>query len=165
MQSHEILREVFKGSSPKQIAAELGVSLSMVYKWAESPEGEGSGATNPLDRIHAMIRVTGDRRLVQWLCEKAGGFFIQNPKEKHPHPEFLIPATNGIVQEFADLLSVIAVAAADNHISKQESKDIRRRWEELKSVTECFVRCCEEGNFSKLRDTMPKAAEASGAPA
>ncbi len=155
MQSHEMLREVFKGSSPKLIAAELGISLSMVYKWAESQEGEGSGATNPLDRILTIIRVTGDRRLVQWICEKAGGFFIQNPKETHPHPEYLIPATNSIVQEFADLLSVIAVAAADNHISKQESKDIRRRWEDLKSVTECFVKCCEEGNFSRLKDQVP----------
>jgi hypothetical protein len=159
MQSHELLRDVFKDSSPKQIAAELGVSLSMVYKWAESMEGEGSGATNPLDRIHAMIRVTGDKRLVQWISEKAGGFFIQNPKETHPHPEFLIPATNSIVQEFADLLSVIAVAAADNHISTGESETIRKRWEDLKSVTECFVRCCEEGNFSKLKEQSAKIME------
>ncbi len=158
MQSHEMLREVFKGSSPKQIAAELGISLSMVYKWAESQEGEGSGATNPLDRIHSIIRTTNDPRLVQWICEKAGGFFIQNPKHKHPHPEYLLPATNSIVQEFADLLSVIAVAAADNHISKQEAKDIRRRWEDLKSVTECFVECCEEGNFSRLKESPPTLA-------
>lgn len=158
MQSHELLREVFKESSPKLIAGELGVSLSMVYKWAESQEGEGSGATNPLDRIHAMIRVTADHRIVQWLCEKAGGFFIQNPKSKHPHPEYLIPATNSIVQEFADLLAVIAVAASDNHISKQEAKDIRRRWEDLKSVTECFVKCCEDGNFSRLKEQAPTLA-------
>jgi predicted transcriptional regulator len=151
MKSHEVLRDVFKESSPKLIAAELGVSLSMVYKWAESQDGEGSGATNPLDRIHAIIRVTEDERLVQWIAEKAGGFFIQNPEQKHPHPDYLIPATNSIVQEFADLLSVVAVAAADNYISQDESATIRRRWEDLKSVTECFVQCCEEGNFSKLK--------------
>lgn len=158
MQSHEMLREVFKGSSPKLIAAELGVSLSMVYKWAETQEGEGSGATNPLDRIHTIIRTTNDPRIVQWICEKAGGFFIHNPKSRHPHPDYLIPATNSIVQEFADLLSVIAIAAADNHISKQEAKDIRRRWEDLKSVTECFVKCCEEGNFSRLKENPPALA-------
>lgn len=156
MHSHELLRDVFKASSPKLIADELNVSLSMVYKWAETREGEGSGATNPLDRIHAMIRVTNDRRLVQWICEKAGGFFIQNPKETHPHPDFLIPATNAIVQEFADLLAVIAVAAADNHICTKEAGEIRRRWEDLKSVTECFVRCCEEGNFTELRKHPPE---------
>jgi hypothetical protein len=63
----------------------------------------------------------------------------------------LLHATNQIVQEFADLLQVIAAAAADNQITAAESKQIRARWEELKSVTEGFVACCEEGNFSQLK--------------
>ena len=45
----------------------------------------------------------------------------------------------------------IATAAADNEISKTESKTIRARWEELKSVTEGFVHCCEHGNFGALK--------------
>lgn len=151
MQSHELLREVFSKTSVKQVSSDLGLSLSMVYKWAESDEGSGSGATNPLDRIETLVRSTGDTRIVQWICERAGGFFIKNPKSHWPHPHFLIPATNRVVQEFADLLSVVAAAAADNQISKEESGRIRRRWEDLKSATECFVRCCEEGNFSQLR--------------
>lgn len=151
MQSHEILREVIHKGNPKQIAAEMGLSLSLIYKWAESSEPMGSGAANPLDRVETLIRCTGDLRLVQWICERAGGFFIKNPQGNWPHPHFLIPATNQIVQEFADLLAVIATAAVDNSISKQESKDIRARWEELKSVTEGFVRCCEEGNFDPLK--------------
>jgi hypothetical protein len=28
--------------------------------------------------------------------------------------------------------------------------DCRARWEELKTVTEGFVACCEEGNFGAL---------------
>jgi len=156
MQSHEVLREVLQETNPKLVAAELGLSLSMIYKWAEPPVGDaGSGTANPLDRIDALIRSTNDARIVHWICERAGGFFIRNPKAQWPHPLHLIPATNQIVQEFADLLSVIAVAAADNSITKQESKSIRARWEELKSVTEGFVRCCEEGNFSQLRETVP----------
>ena len=52
MNSHEILREVFQECSPKQVAADLGLSLSMIYKWAEPPDvAAGSGSTNPLDRI------------------------------------------------------------------------------------------------------------------
>lgn len=151
MQSHELLREVLQKTSAKQVAADLNLSLSMIYKWAEPDEGDGSGSVNPLDRIEQLLASTKDRRLVQWICERAGGFFILNPKKSNPHPDYLIPATNAIVQEFADLLAVIASAAADNEISGPEAKKIRARWEELKSVTECFVACCEEGNFSVLK--------------
>lgn len=160
MQSHELLREVFQKCSPKQVAAELGLSLSMIYKWAEPPdEAAGSGAANPLDRIEALHRCTGDTRVVQWICQRAGGFFIKNPKTTHPHPAFLIPATNEIVQEFADLLAVIATAASDNQITRDEAKKIRARWEELKTVTEGFVCCCEEGNFGRLREAAAPAAK------
>jgi hypothetical protein len=155
MQSHELLREVIQKTSAKQVSADLNLSLSMIYKWAEPDDGDGSGAVNPLDRIEQMIRSTNDRRLVQWICERAGGFFILNPRTNKPHPDYLIPATNEIVQEFADLLAVIAAAAADNQITSKEAKNIRARWEELKSVTEGFVACCEEGNFSALRDKQP----------
>lgn len=154
MHSHELLREVFKETSPKLVAADLSLSLSLIYKWAEPPDEQaGSGATNPLDRLEKLIQTTNDLRLAQWICERAGGFFIHNPKTHNPHPDFLIPATNEIVQEFADLLAVIAKAAADNEISKGESQNIRARWEELKSVTETFVHCCEEGNFQAIKDS------------
>lgn len=153
MQSHEVLREVIQKGNAKEIAAEMGLSLSLIYKWAEPAEA-GSGAANPLDRIEALVRCTNDPRIVHWICERAGGFFIKNPKSNWPHPHLLIPATNQIVQEFADLLSVIATAAFDNSITKQEAKSIRARWEELKSVTEGFVHCCEEGNFSPLKKEL-----------
>jgi hypothetical protein len=153
MQSHELLREVFQQCSPKQVSSELGLSLSMIYKWAEPADTTaGSGSTNPLDRIDALLKCTQDRRLVQWICQRAGGFFILNPKTNKPHPSYLIPATNEIVQEFADLLAVIATAAADNQITQKEANEIRARWEELKSVTESFVACCEEGNFLPLKE-------------
>lgn len=164
MQSHELLHEVFQNCSPKQIAADLNLSLSLIYKWAEPSEETGSGTTNPLDRIEALVRCTNDPRLVQWICERAGGFFIKNPKAHWPHPHFLIPATNRIVQEFADLLSVIATAAGDNHISKTEAKSIRARWEDLKSVTEGFVHCCEEGNFTPLRENRENLDRLSAHP-
>ena len=44
-----------------------------------------------------------------------------------------------------------AAAAADNQITAAESKQIRARWEELKSVTEGFVACCEKGNFNQMK--------------
>ena len=131
MQSHELLREIFQKCSPKEVAAALGLSVSMIYKWAEPPETDaGSGTSNPLDRIEALIRCSNDPRLVQWICQQAGGFFIKNPRNQRAHPDYLIPATNEIIQEFADLLAVIATAAADNHITGKEASTIRERWEE-----------------------------------
>jgi hypothetical protein len=159
MQSHELLREVFQKASAKQAASDLGLSLSMIYKWAEpSEQPAGSGAANPLDRIEALLRCTGDLRIVQWICQRAGGFFIKNPKHECSHSEYLIPATNQIVQEFADLLAVIATAASDNKITAPEAENIRARWEELKSVTESFVYCCELGNFGLLKSKHQTAA-------
>lgn len=156
MQSHELLREVFEKATPKKVSADIGLSTSVIYKWAEAPRHEaGSGIDNPLDRIEALIQSTGDQRLVQWICERAGGFFIQNPKHA-PHPHFLIPATNQIVQEFADLLHVIATATADEKITTAEAKQIRARWEELKSVTEGFVEGCEEGDFGPMKKVAAK---------
>ena len=161
MQSYQLLHEVFEKKSAKHVAADLGLSLSMVYKWAQPPgAAAGSGTGNPLDRIEALLASTGDRRLVQWICQRAGGFFILNPRNT-PHPHCLIPAANQIVQEFADLLHAIAIGTADDEITPSETKQIRARWEELKSVTEGFVACCEEGNFSHIRNHAAKQTTAA----
>jgi hypothetical protein len=163
MESHELLRDVFEKKTAKEVSADLELSTSMVYKWAQPRAGEGSGIENPLDRVESLYQSTGDVRLIQWLCQRAGGFFISNPHNL-PHPHFLIPATNQIVQEFADLLQVIAAAAADNQITSAEAKQIRARWEELKSVTEGFVACCEEGNFGPMKkETDKRGATAASA--
>jgi hypothetical protein len=53
---------------------------------------------------------------------------------------------------------VIAAAATDNTITQREAKDIRGRWEELKSVTEGFVRCCEAGNFGPVQQHLATRA-------
>ena len=149
MKSHELLREVFQAHNPKQIAEGMGLSVSMVYKWAEAP-AEGSGAANPLDRMAGLVDATGDVRIVEWLCRRVDGFFIKNPKVGRMKSYAVVPATNRVVEEFAEMLSVIANAAVDNDISREDAARIRSRWEDLKSVTESFVRSCEEGNFQAI---------------
>ena len=147
MESHEVMKEVLKKTSAKQIAADMGLSLSLIYKWAELPEDDsGSGTGSPLDRVGQLIRITQDARVAQWVCEQAGGFYIRNPNNLPPNQP-LIPLTNGIVQEFADMLATIAISSADSVITKDEAKKIRARWEELKTVTEGFVRAAEQGNY------------------
>jgi hypothetical protein len=150
---------VLKSTSAKQISSDLNLSLSLIYKWAETPDPEAlSQSYNPLDRVDQLFQSTRDLRLIHWICERSGGFFIRNPKTTHSHPDYLIPATNQIVQEFADLLAVVASAAADNAVTAPEAKKIRARWEQLKTVTETFVHCCESGNFSELKE-VPQATK------
>ena len=152
MQSHEVMREVLKKTSAKQIAAEMGLSLSWIYKWAEPPEDDsGSGTGSPLDRVGHLIRITRDARLAQWVAEQAGGFYIRNPQDL-PVGQPLIPVTNDIVQEFADMLATIAISSADSVITRDEAKKIRARWEELKSVTEGFVKAAESGNYGAIKE-------------
>ena len=147
MHSHEVMKDVLKRTSAKQIATDLGLSLSLIYKWAEPPEDDsGSGASSPLDRVGQLVRSTKDARIAQWVCEQAGGFYIRNPND-FPQGGPLIPITNDIVQEFADMLATIATSASDNAITKEEARKIRARWEELKSVTEGFVKAAEAGTF------------------
>src|SRR3984957_13884809 len=79
MESHELLREIFEKKAPKEVSADLELSTSMIYKWAQPSTDAGPGIENPLDRVEALYQSTGDHRLVQWLCQRAGGFFIFNP--------------------------------------------------------------------------------------
>ena len=105
-----------------------------------------------MDRMAGLVDATGDVRIVEWLCSRVDGFFIKNPKAKGMKSYAVVPATNRVVQEFAEMLSVIANAAVDNDISRVEADRIRLRWEDLKSVTEGFVRACEEGNFQTIHE-------------
>ncbi|MDB4328286.1 helix-turn-helix domain containing protein, partial [Akkermansiaceae bacterium] len=100
MESYEIFKEAFKKSSPKEIASELGVSLSLVYKWAQEQSDSGSGSRNPLDRVLEIIKLTDEPRIVEWLCERSGGYFVRNPESSCERGFEVLPATNEIVSQF-----------------------------------------------------------------
>ncbi|MGJ8725981.1 MAG: phage regulatory CII family protein [Roseibacillus sp.] len=152
MESHEVLKEAFEETSPKAVAAELGVSLSLVYKWAQEQSSTGSGSRNPLDRILEIVRLTEDPRIVEWICAQSGGYFVRNPDSACEKGFEYLPATNEIVSQFSVLLTRISQAALDNSIDGDESEDIRMHWDKLKCYAEGFVRCCEEGDFEKVKD-------------
>ncbi|MGC4014052.1 MAG: hypothetical protein QM755_05965 [Luteolibacter sp.] len=149
MESHEVLRQAFQKTSPKAVASELGISLSLVYKWAEKQSEDGSGSRNPLDRLLKVIELSGDERIIHWLCQQVGGYFVQNPDGKHFN-KGILPATQEIIGQFSELLSRISTAAIDHSITSEEASDIREGWDKLKSYTESFVRCCEKGDFEQM---------------
>jgi hypothetical protein len=78
MKSHEVLRLLVKKYGAKTIAAALGRSPSLIRKWTRPPFPAGTGARNELDRWARLLHVTGyDVRLLDWLCELAGGRFAR----------------------------------------------------------------------------------------
>jgi hypothetical protein len=155
MESHEVIRNALAKAHVKEVADNMGLSLSMVYKWAERSESrKGSGSANPLDRVHDLYENTGDDHLLQWLCNKADGYFVKNPPNTKRSGREVMPVTQEIVQQFADLLAAISHAASDNSICASESEHIRHEWDELKRITERFVKWCEQGDFVHLAEDL-----------
>lgn len=152
VESHEILRDALEQVSPKEVAAEMGLSLSMVYKWAQPQNEQGSGSINPLDRCAELMRLTKGTAIIQWLCAQQDGFFVRNPRNQNSKEvAAVMPAMNRIVQQFADLLEAITKAALDSSISPDEARRIRTEWDQLKMFSESFVNACEQGNFDRLK--------------
>lgn len=150
MESHDILKKAFQNCSPKEIAGELGVSLSLVYKWAQEQSESGSGSRNPLDRLLEIVRLTEEQQIIEWLCERCNGYFVRNPSTSSQQSFEVLPATNEIVSQFSNLLSRISQSAIDNSITLDEAQEIREQWDRLKGIGEGFARCCEEGDFTKM---------------
>ncbi|WP_052573752.1 phage regulatory CII family protein [Haloferula sp. BvORR071] len=158
MESHEVLRRAFSKTSPKAVAADLGISLSLVYKWAEKQSEDGSGSRNPLDRLLKIVELSGDLAVIEWLCQQTGGYFVRNPQSYCEKGYQVLPATNEIIGQFSALLQQISAAALDHTIDTKEARDIRECWDKLKSYAEGFVRCCEEGDYDQMIH-IPKPSE------
>ena len=149
MESYDILRQTLRKTSPKAVASDLGVSLSLVYKWAEKPSTDQPGTKNPLDRVLQIIELSEDDSIIHWLCQKHGGSFVKNPSTKEDPAAQLLPATHNMIGKFSHLLNEISQAASDSYVSNEEAKEIRQTWDQLKSCAESFVRSCENGTFQK----------------
>jgi len=153
MRSYEILRHVIEAVGTKQVAADLRVSSSLVYKWcAEPPEEEGddaSGARNPLDRVVSLCVSTGDRRPIGWLCGEVGGFFVEAAEvDDETVDASYIKHTQTLLAEFSDLLQILSDSIAhESRIDADEAAKIRRHWRQLQGQGEAFVRACERGHF------------------
>jgi len=152
MQSYEVLKRAADVTGVKALAATLRLSPALIYKWCqESDPGDPdtSGARNPLDRLSDIVRVTGDREVVNWLCHEAGGFFVANPAETPPDVSAeLLTNTQRLVKEFSQLLLTVTRSIEDDgEIEPAEADRIRNAWEVLKGTVESFTIACERGVY------------------
>jgi hypothetical protein len=155
VKSWEVLRDATEKVGVKALAAKLNLSAALVYKWCqESPQDEptGSGARNPLDRIKAIYEVTQDPDVINWVCNAAGGFFVQNPRVNPGAADReLLGATQRVVEQFGQMLSAISRSIEnDGLISADEAGHIRDTWEDLKMHAEKFVVACEQNLYGQL---------------
>src|SRR5512146_2541580 len=113
MKSHEVIRQAVDEPGVKAVAAALKVSPALVYKWCEPPadtdDPDQSGAKNPLDRVREMYLLTRDIRLVRWLCNEAGGFFVANPvpETRRALEENVFVETRTLLRDFSELLDAV----------------------------------------------------------
>lgn len=151
--SHEILKAAIERIGVKQLANELSLSQSIIYKWcqdaAPADDHTPSGSANPLDRIKKIYEMTGDESLVRWLCRAADGYFVKNPQKPGLSCEAdTLKNIQKLIKEFSEVLDAISESYhSGRKISLKEAKIIRREWEELKSIGEGFARACERGTF------------------
>jgi len=144
MESHEILREVFKKVGCKTVAAEMNLSLSLIHQWSRGIDGK-SAAANPLDRMAQLLEVTADRRLADWICAQQNGFFVKNPPAKKALadlPSAGLAAAKDLSQMETALLETLAQPG-----TPAPAKKLRHLWEVSKSNTEQLVRALEDGKF------------------
>ncbi len=152
MQSYEVLREAVEEVGAKALAAELRLSPALVYKWCQAfdrDDPDASGARNPLDRLADIVRLTGSRNVVNWLCHEAHGFFVSNPQMTAADVETeLLVNTQKLVREFSRLLTTVTRSIEDDgRIEPTEADRIRRCWERLKCSAEAFTVACEQGMY------------------
>ena len=154
MKSYDVIRQAVDEPGVKAVAAALKVSPALVYKWCEAPaekeDPEQSGAKNPLDRVREMYELTKDIRLVRWLCNSAGGFFVSNPvpELRKSLDEAIFGETRAMVRDFSELLDEITESIEDDSaIDVEEADQIRQKWEDLKAMAERFVVGCEKGYY------------------
>jgi hypothetical protein len=154
MKSYEVIRTAVQEPGVKSVAAALKVSAALVYKWCEPPADatnpDESGARNPLDRVREMYLLTKDIRLIRWLCNEAGGFFVANPvpEIRKSVDQQIYNETRAMMRDFSELLEAVTTATEnDPHIDPDEADVIRERWEDLKACVERFVISCEKGHY------------------
>jgi hypothetical protein len=154
MKSYDVIRQAVDEPGVKAVAAALKVSPALVYKWCEAPAETGdpdqSGTKNPLDRVREIYELTKDIRIIRWLCNEAGGFFVSNPVAdlRRTMDETVFTQTRAMVRDFSELLEAVTESVEnDSLIDLNEADTIREKWEDLKACVEKFTVCCEKGHF------------------
>lgn len=153
LKSHEVLKKAIEKSGVKSVASDLKLSTALVYKWcqelSDKDDPSVSGAINPLDRIQQIYDKTKDAELINWVCQMANGYFVENALVDEPRELRIFKNIQKMIKEFSETLEKISECFDnDQKITRQEAAQIRKEWEDLKRIGEGFVFACELGKFN-----------------
>lgn len=151
MESHEIVKQMLAKVPAKQIASELGVSLSLVYKWAE-PASMGSGASNPLDRIEALMRLCQCQVPLQWLCGRFGGTFLPPPKSEQGGAMDVPSAVGALACQAGGFMSLIGSLMLAKPGDELKVAELRQQWESAKSCIDMVLRAVEQAQLQGRKE-------------
>ena len=155
--SHEILKAAFDEVGVKSISNDLKLSAVLLYKWCQDPSKDEvvpRGAINPLERIAQIYNKTKNFEIVNWICQKANGYFVPNALiDEHSLDARLFKNTQKMIKEFSETLEKISECFSDGRITHKEAESIRKEWEDLKGIGEGFVFDCELGKFNRKSRT------------
>ncbi len=154
IKSCDVLKKAIERVGVKSVAAELKLSAPLVYKWCQKPSDDDdplvAGAINPLDRIKQIYEQTKDPEIINWICQMANGFYVENALIDEPRDIRMFKNIQKLIKEFSETLDTISDCFDnDQKITRAEAVRIRKQWEDLKRTGEAFVFACELGKFNK----------------
>lgn len=129
----------------KKVAEAFDVSESIIHKWVETGEHHRK---NPMEDFLKLMEVLKwDPEFMRYICGLGGGCYVKDPPLKNGKAQDLMSVENDVMGNMGGLMKTISIAARDKNISSHKARDIRKGWDEVKSLTEGFVVGCEHGNF------------------
>ena len=129
MKSNERVKDSINGHT-KDIAAKLGLSPESLYKWMDS----NPKYNNPVKAVLRLYEATDDVRIIEYICNKSGGFFVRNTDDMNTKAHI-----NKIYSEMADVIKAIADGWEDEYLTKNELWKIQVEFSELQSCLTGFL--------------------------
>jgi len=136
MKSGAVLQAVFRDANIKAVAAELGLNVKTLYKWCEPDGGRASGALNPLERCAEVWRLTEDRRVVEWICREANGYFVPNPPVTPPGAQEGLQLCSRVLEELGLLEAALARRLVSHAWPAAEQESVRSLCDRFKADLE-----------------------------
>lgn len=149
LQLHEIIRNVLddnpKHSSPKQLAAKLGLSHFTLLKWGEDPDGSGSPI--PAKYIIPFSELTGDHRVVEWFARQISRRTVALDMIKSGNG-YISDELLGLDQIRGELSGVLLAALDDGKLSEDERYKLRELAAKMVEMLYVFQQELENSNVS-----------------